>query len=60
MTYFIRYLDMEKKLSSRTLVERKPGMFKKIFNCSGYIENIYDELIKLDKEGLIKIIFISK
>ena len=37
------------------LVERKPGMFKKIFNCSGYIENIYDELIKLDKEGLIKL-----
>ena len=30
-------------------------MFKKIFNCSGYIENIYDELIKLDKEGLIKL-----
>lgn len=37
------------------LVERKPGMFKKIFNCSGYIENIYDELIKLDKEGLLKL-----
>lgn len=70
------------------LVERKPGMFKKIFNCSGYIykldasnfkenqtgwsaevvssadekvisseyiENIYDELIKLDKEGLMKL-----
>lgn len=37
------------------LVERKPGRFKKIFNCSGYIENIYDELIKLDKEGLIKL-----
>ena len=32
-------------------------MFKKIFNCSGYIENIYDELIKLDKEGLIKLYF---
>ena len=30
-------------------------MFKKIFNCSGYIENVYDELIKLDKEGLIKL-----
>ena len=51
---------MEKKLSSRTLVERKPGMFKKIFNCSGYIENIYDELIKLDKRRINKIIFISK
>ena len=70
------------------LVERKPLMFKKIFNCSGYIykldasnfmegqtgwsaevvsntdeevisfeyiENVYDELIKLDKEGLIKL-----
>ena len=70
------------------LVERKPGMFKKIFNCSGYIykldasnfkenqtgwsaevvsdtdekvisseyiDNVYDELIKLDKEGLIKL-----
>lgn len=70
------------------LVERKHGMFKKIFNCSGYIykldasnfkenqtgwsaevvsdkdekvvsseyiENIYDELIKLDKEGLLKL-----
>lgn len=70
------------------LVERKPLMFKKIFNCSGYIykldasnfmegqtgwpgevvsntdeevisfeyiENVYDELIKLDNEGLIKL-----
>ena len=70
------------------LVERKPGMFKEIFNYSGYIykldafnfksgqtnwsaelvsdkdeevletiyvENIYEELIKLDKEGLIKL-----
>lgn len=70
------------------LVERKPDMFKKIFNCSGYIykldasnfkenetgwsaelvsesdekvltseyiENVYEELIKLDKEGLIKL-----
>lgn len=69
------------------LVERKPLMFKKIFNCSGYIykldasnfmegqtgwpgevvsntdeevisfeyiDNVYDELIKLDNEGLIK------
>ena len=70
------------------LVERKSGMFKEIFNCSGYIyklddsnfksgqtgwsaevvsekdeevvealyiENVYDELIKLNKEGLIKL-----
>lgn len=70
------------------LVERKPLMFKKIFNCSGYIykldasnfvegqtgwpaevvsntdeevisfeyiDNVYDELIKLDNEGLIKL-----
>lgn len=70
------------------LVERKPGMFKNIFNCSGYIykldasnfkenqtgwsaevvsdsdekvisfeyiENVYNELIKLDKENLIKL-----
>ena len=29
------------------LVERKPGMFKKIFNCSGYIENPrYPEQLK--------------
>lgn len=68
------------------LVERKPGMFKKIFNCDGYIyklnalnfkrgmtgwsaevvsekqesvvecdyiENVYEELLKLDKEGKI-------
>lgn len=70
------------------LVERKAGMFKKIFNCSGhiykldasnfksgqtgwsaeyvsdkdekvleseYIENVYEELIKLNEEGLIKL-----
>lgn len=70
------------------LVERKEGMFKKIFNCSGYIykldasnfkggqtgwsaeyvsnkeekvleseyiENVYEELIKLNEEGLIKL-----
>lgn len=70
------------------LVERKPGMFKKIFNCSGYIykldatnfksgqtgwsaevvsdkdekvvtseyiDNVYEELIKLNEEGLIKL-----
>ena len=70
------------------LVERKSNMFKKIFNCSGYIykldasnfksgqtgwsaevvsekdeevleveyiENVYDELIKLNKEGLIRL-----
>ncbi|MGN1312499.1 MAG: hypothetical protein ACI4U4_05805 [Bacilli bacterium] len=70
------------------LVERKSDMFKKIFNCSGYIykldasnfkcgqtgwtaevvsekdeevleveyiENVYDELIKLNKEGLIRL-----
>lgn len=72
------------------LVERKSGMFKEIFNCSGYIykldasnfksgqtgwsaeyvsdrdeevleslylyvENVYEELIKLNKEGLIKL-----
>lgn len=70
------------------LVERKSGMFKEIFNCSGYIykldasnfksgqtgwsaevvsekdeevveveyvENVYDELIKLNKDGLIKL-----
>lgn len=70
------------------LVERKSGMFKEIFNCSGYIykldasnfksgqtgwsaevvsgkdeevleveyiENVYEELVKLNKEGLIKL-----
>lgn len=70
------------------LVERKAGMFKEIFNCSGYIykldasnfkrgqtgwsaevvsekdeevleveyiENVYEELIKLNEEGLIKL-----
>jgi len=70
------------------LVERKSGMFKKIFNCSGYIyklnatnfksgqtgwsaefvsdkdedvvssefiENVYEELIKLNEKGLIKL-----
>lgn len=70
------------------LVERKANMFKKIFNCSGYIykldasnfkkgqtgwsaelvsaknekvlevkyiENVYDELIKLDQKGLLKL-----
>ncbi len=74
--------------SQVVLVERKPEMFKKIFDYSGYIyklnaknfksgktnwsaevvsdkeekvvlsyyvENIYSELIKLDKEGLIKL-----
>lgn len=70
------------------LVERKKGMFKEIFNCSGYIyeldasnfksgqtgwsaemvsdreekvidvtyvENVYNELIKLNDEGIIKL-----
>ena len=70
------------------LIERKQGMFKKIFNCSGYIyrlnssnfkenqtgwsaevvsdkdekvisskyiENVYDELIKLNDDGQIKL-----
>lgn len=70
------------------LIERKKGMFKKIFNCSGYIytlkpgnfkenltgwsgevlssepedivnkeyiENVYEKLIELDKEGIIKL-----
>lgn len=70
------------------LVERKEGMFKKIFDCSGYIykldvsnfksgqtgwsaefvsdkeeevleceyiKNVYEELIRLNKEGLIKL-----
>lgn len=74
--------------SDDLLVERKEGMFKKIFNYDGYIyklksdnfksrktswsaevvsdreekvvssyyvKNIYDELVKLDKEGLIKL-----
>jgi hypothetical protein len=85
--YSFHYQEMEKNYPVE-LVERKPGMFKKIFNCSGYIykldasnfkenqtgwsaevvsdkdekvvsseyiENIYDELIKLDKEGLLKL-----
>lgn len=75
------------------LVERKSDMFKKIFNCSGYIykldasnfksgqtgwsaevvsekdeevleveyiENVYDELIKLNKEGLIRLYLYPK
>lgn len=75
------------------LVERKAGMFKEIFNCSGYIyklnasnfksgqtgwsaevvsdkdeevveilyvANVYQELIKLNKKGLIKLYLYPK
>lgn len=82
------YLSGNGITSDVILVERKEGMFKKIFNYDGYIyklksdnfksgktswsaevvsdkeekivssyyvKNIYDELVKLDKEGLIKL-----